>query len=318
MSVIALSSTGTRKRCHEAGHFVRHCPKPVWYVPGNPATHNDSDDDSDNDSDDNVVGAGNAPVVPVTVEPVVSPVAVPAGDPAGSAVGPPPVASVSTMESVAGVVAPSELGTTDMVVDERDNQLDELVSQPLLVGQCSGSEERVLDPSPSPQFSDDGVLETSAISGVPQEEVLDSSPSFSPLSGSVLSSPPSSGGSVGVAGDSSASLGGEKDSKVLRSRIPVKAGRAGGSMDSQPPLVSPEEKAALPSSTDDLAEGTQPPRSFTVPLPPRVSSRSGPGMVLRASSRSRSHSGDERPPLSPDSHRSSRRRAALPSPARHR
>ena len=78
------------KRCHEAGHFVRHCPKPVWYVPGNPATHNDSDDDGDNDSDDNVVDAGNAPVVPVTVEPVVPPVAEPAGDPAGSAVGPPP------------------------------------------------------------------------------------------------------------------------------------------------------------------------------------------------------------------------------------
>ena len=48
-----------------------------------------------------------------------------------------------------------------MVVDERYNQLDELVSQPLLVGQCSGSEERVLDPSPSPQISDDSVLEAS-------------------------------------------------------------------------------------------------------------------------------------------------------------
>ena len=109
-------------------------------------------------------------------------------------------------------------------------------------------------------------------------------------------------------------MGGEKDSKVLRSRIPVKAGHAAGSMDSQSPLVSPEEKArmvqrlkaALPSSTDDLAEGTQPPRSFTVPLPPQVSSRSGPEMVLPASSRSRSRSGDKRPPLSPDSHRSSR------------
>ena len=158
---------------------------------------------------------------------------------------------------------------------------------------------------------------------MPQEEVLDSSPSFSPLSGSVL---PSSGGSVGVAGDSSASLGVDKDSRVLRSRIPVKAGRAGGSVDSQPPLVSPEEKAhmvqrlkaALPSSTDDLVQGTQPPRSFAVPLSPRVSSRSGPGMALRASSRSLSRSGYERPPLSSDSHRSSRRRAASPSPAKHR
>ena len=193
-------------------------------------------------------------------------------------------------------------------MDERDNQLDEWASQRLLVGQCSGSEERVLDPSPSQQLSGDSVLEASAMAGVPQEEILDSSPSFSPLSGSVLSLRPSSGGSVGVvgvAGDSSALLGVEKDSRVLRSRIPVNAGRAGGSVDSQPPLVSPEEKArmvqrfkgALPSSTDDLVEGTQPRRSFAVPLPPWVSSRSGPGMALRASSCFRSRSRDERTPI---------------------
>ena len=27
---------GKCRRCHEAGHFVRSCPKPVWYVPGKP------------------------------------------------------------------------------------------------------------------------------------------------------------------------------------------------------------------------------------------------------------------------------------------
>ena len=78
-------------------HFFRHCPKPVWYVPGNPATDVDSDDDNDNDDEngngnnnDNVINedvlhnadvvALGAPVVlPGSVEPVVVPGVVPAG-----------------------------------------------------------------------------------------------------------------------------------------------------------------------------------------------------------------------------------------------
>ena len=79
-------------------------------------------------------------------------------------------------------------------------------------------------------------------------------------------------------------------------------------------------KAALPSSADDLVcsgqvgDSSQQSPPFAIPLPPRVSTRSGSGMALRPSSRSRSRSGDERPPLSPDPHRS-RRRTSSPSPA---
>ena len=110
------------------------------------------------------------------------------------------------------------------------------------------------------------------------------------------------------------------DSKPLRSRIPVKVGRS-VSGELLPPLVSrlrvymvQKLKAALPSSTDDLAASgqvggsSQPSHAFAVPLPPRVISRSSDsGMALRTSSRSRSPSGDERPPLSPEPHRSRRR-----------
>ena len=178
-----------------------------------------------------------------------------------------------------------------------------------------GAEERVLDPSPS-----DSVLGASTgQAGESQEEVMESSPTFSPLSGSVLSVTPSSGGSdVGVDwGDDAPASG--MDTGPLRSKIPVKVGRSvSGGL--HPPLVSREEtvsmvqklKASLRSSKDDLGA-----LAFVPPLPPRVSSRSsGSGMALRRSSRSRSRSGDERAP-SPDPHWS-RRRASSPSPARRR
>ena len=58
-----------------------------------------------------------------------------------------------------------------------------------------GAEERVLDPSPS----DSALGASTGQAGVSQKEVMESSPTFSPLSGSVLSVTPSSGGSdVGV------------------------------------------------------------------------------------------------------------------------
>ena len=209
-----------------------------------------------------------------------------------------------------------------------------------------GAEEGVLDPSPSQgSVCVSGGLRrgfwiplpatvlgaSTGQAGVSQEEVMESSPTFSPLSGSVLRESPASGDScvVGSAGDSSASS--NSDSRPVRSRIPLKVTRR-GSGELLPPLVSREEtvamvqklKAALPSSADDLAcserlgDSSQPSPPFTVPLPPWVSSRSScSGMALRPSSRSRSRSGDERPPLSPDPHRS-RRRAPSPSPARRR
>ena len=125
----------------------------------------------------------------------------------------------------------------------------------------------------------------------------------------------------GSAGDSSASL--NSDSRPLRWRIPVKVTRS-GSGELPSPLVSREKtaamvqklKAALPSSADDLGSGrvgdsSQPSPRFTVPFPPRVSTCSGSGMALRATSHSLSHSREERPPLSPDPHRSRRRTSSL-------
>ena len=126
---------GKCKRCHEAGHFVRNCPKPVWYVPGRPETDADSDvdntDDIDNENNVNgVVPAGNVanPVVPGSVEPAVVPVV------------PTSVAPVSGSDIVSGMLGSasssqcsgSALDSESICVDERDNELDEMVSQPLL------------------------------------------------------------------------------------------------------------------------------------------------------------------------------------------
>ena len=305
-------------------------------MPGRPETDADSDDgdgndndndnvnnnENDNDNDGDVAAADN----------VVEPVVVPDGE-----VEP----GVSRQCSMSGLGADAPMAVDPEAMDVRDNELNELDSQPLLVSGSGGAEERVLDPSPSqgsasvlggagervldPSPSDSILGASTGQSGESQEEVMESSPTFSPLSGSVLSVAPSSESvsEVGVdsGDDAPASV---VESGPLRSKIPVKVGRSvSGGL--HPPLVSREEtanmvqklKASLPSSKDDLAAS-----AFIVPnLPPRVSSRSsGSGMALRPSSRSRSRSGDERAPpspLSPDPHRS-RRRTSSPSPARRR
>ena len=118
----------------------------------------------------------------------------------------------------------------------------------------------------------------------------------------------------------------------LDSRIPVKIPRLGASGDSQlnpPTCVTGGDGTydaaveAVSFDDDDLVAYGQAGSSsqhtcpFAVPLSPRVSTRSGSGMACRKSCRSQSRSGDERPPLHPDSHRSSRHRSSLPSPAKH-
>ena len=107
---------------------------------------------------------------------------------------------------------------------------------------------------------------------------------------------------VGSGDGALASLG---DSRPVRAKIPVK-NACSASEELLPPLVSREDtvsmvqklKASLPSSMDDLVVSWQvgsffqPSHGFTVPLPPRVSSRSsGWGMALRPSSGSQSRPG---------------------------
>ena len=126
---------GKCKKCHEAGHFVRNCPKPVWYVPGRPETDADSDvdntDDLDNENDVNgVIPAGNvaSPVVPGSVEPAVVPVVPASVAPvSGSDIVSVGVGFASSLQCSASV-----LGSESMCVDERDNKMDEMVSQQLL------------------------------------------------------------------------------------------------------------------------------------------------------------------------------------------
>ena len=66
---------GKCRRCHQAGHFVRNCPKPVWYVPGRPETDVDSgDDNADGGNDNDVNGEVAAYNVAGLVAPVVEPV----------------------------------------------------------------------------------------------------------------------------------------------------------------------------------------------------------------------------------------------------
>ena len=122
----SVTITTRRLRCHDAGHFVWHCPKAVWFVPGRPETDADSEagnneNDIVNDNDGNGAAADN----------VAEPVVVPDG-------GVEPV--VSQQCSMSGLGAPMAVDPEaglGLGLDVRDNELNELDSQPLLV---SGSE----------------------------------------------------------------------------------------------------------------------------------------------------------------------------------
>ena len=161
---------GKCKRCHEAGHFVRNCSKPAWYVPGRPETENDSDNDdnadgnyigNDNDNgNDNaansvvVAGGVAVPVVTGSLEPVV-PVVPVTSSPAASASevfsgGVEPAVLSQCSMSVLDAGVPVSSGAEAM--DARDNELDELDSQSMYDSGSGGAGERVLDPSPSDRW----------------------------------------------------------------------------------------------------------------------------------------------------------------------
>ena len=120
----------------------------------------------------------------------------------------------------------------------------------------------------------------------------------------------------GSAGDGLPSL--RSDSRPLRSRIPVRISRVVEEM----ALMVQQLKQSLSVSTNDLGASawvgglSQHSHCLAVPLPPGVSTWSGSGMALCTSSRSRSRFGDEKPPLSLDSYRSSCLCASSPSPAK--
>ena len=154
-------------------------------MPGNPVDSDSDDDNADGDNNNDVNGevvADNVagPVAHGSVVPVSSSPAASTSEVGVVSEGVDSVVSSQGSISVLGADLPvSSAGPEAMCVDLRDNELDELVSQPLRVSESGVVGERVLDPSPS-----DSDLEASAGQcGVHQEEVLEFSPSFSPLLG---------------------------------------------------------------------------------------------------------------------------------------
>ena len=124
---------GMCRRCHESGHFVRECPKPVWYAQGR------EDDPSSTSSAAPPLGGASAPteghVIDTHVESDVVE-EVPASQASQSVlVG--GVAAPSVVENVsASSHAPSETSGGDMDLDSldlRDNELDEVGSQPAVL-----------------------------------------------------------------------------------------------------------------------------------------------------------------------------------------
>ena len=119
---------GKCRRCHQAGHFVRECPKPVWYVPGredNPSSASSVAPPSGEGS--NPVGE-NTTVLPDEDGEV--PVSQASQSVLSVGVDPAPVVE----DALASSQAPSETSGGEMDLDSldlRDNELDEVVSQPL-------------------------------------------------------------------------------------------------------------------------------------------------------------------------------------------